>query len=438
MRPTMNVVGSSQRGGAWPRHQWLTLIALLLILSLAACTAITNTNTSILDGTTTFTKDVIAELPDPQTYRLGLHTEVTGAGAQIGDLTIRAARLAVEEINDAGGVNGIPLELGVRDVRSDPQFALEQYHHAIAEDNLVALLGPLKSAYATLMVPEHRHEHLPMFIGATNYTLTEQGATNLFRARPSDRLGAAAMVTIAIDQLGAERIGLVYDSDAFGSGGAELIRQELSERGRTLTADISYLTETGEFDPLVRRLAEEQVDMVLIYGTNQTDVGRLLRTIRYWDLEVPIFTSPGGSSVVTHNVAAEAQDGILAINDGFLKDSINAARFQEAFVQRFGVEPDTYVAWTYDVVYLLADILAEHPDARGDVLDDLIRQTTFDGIQGSYRFDETGEGLHSVTIVRMEDAVPQPVGTYGPTGFVPNADWPAVKASLGRPAEPIP
>ena len=118
--------------------------------------------------------------------------------------------------------------------------------------------------------------------------------------------------------------------------------------------------------------------------------------------------------------------------------AINAARFQEAFVQRFGVEPDTYVAWTYDVVYLLADILAEHPDARGDVLDDLIRQTTFDGIQGSYRFDETGEGLHSVTIVRMEDAVPQPVGTYGPTGFVPNADWPAVKASLGRPAEPIP
>lgn len=84
------------------------MIALLLILSLAACTAITNTNTSILDGTTTFTKDVIAELPDPQTYRLGLHTEVTGAGAQIGDLTIRAARLAVEEINDAGGVNGIP------------------------------------------------------------------------------------------------------------------------------------------------------------------------------------------------------------------------------------------------------------------------------------------------------------------------------------------
>lgn len=438
MRSTMNVVGSSQRGMARPVHRWLTLAALLFILSLAACTSITNSDNAILDGTTTFSQDVIAELPNPQTYRLGLHTEVTGAGAQIGDLTIRAARLAVEEINAAGGVNGIPLELVVRDVRSDPQFALKQYRQAIAEDHLVALLGPLKSAYATLMVPEHRHEHLPMFIGATNYTLTEQGATNLFRARPSDRLGAAAMVTIAIERLDAQRIGLVYDSDAFGSGGAELIRQELSERGHTLAADISYRTETGEFDSLVRQLAEAQVDMVLIYGTNQTDVGRLLRTIRYWDLEVPIFTSPGGSSVVTHNVAAEAQDGILAINDGFLKDSAKAATFQEAFVHRFGVEPDTYVAWAYDAVYLLADVLAEHPTAAGDELNDLIRQSPFAGVQGIYRFDETGEGLHSVTIVHMEDGVPQPVGTYSLDGFFPNDNWQIIRPHLDPAAEPNP
>ncbi|MCB0166902.1 MAG: ABC transporter substrate-binding protein [Anaerolineae bacterium] len=438
MRLTMNVVGLSQRGMVLPIRRWLTLIALPLLLSLAACNTITTSNTANLDGTTTFREEVIAELPNPQTYRLGLHTEVTGAGAQIGDLTIRAARLAVEEINAAGGINGIPLELVVRDVRSDPQIALKQYRQAIAEDNLVALLGPLKSAYATLMVPEHRHQHLPMFIGATNYTLTEQGATNLFRARPSDRLGAAAMVTIAIERLEARRIGLVYDSDAFGSGGAELIRHELSERGRTLAADISYRTETNEFDPLVRQLANAQVDMVLIYGTNQTDVGRLLRTIRYWDLEVPIFTSPGGSSVVTHNVAAEAQDGILAINDGFLKDSVKAATFQAAFVQRFGVEPDTYVAWAYDAVYLLAEVLAKDPTATGDDLNDLIRQSTYAGVQGIYRFDETGEGLHSVTVVLMNDGIPQPVGTYSLDGFYPNDNWQTVETHLNPVSEPVP
>lgn len=438
MRPTVSVVGSSQWELTCPTRRWLTSIALFLILSLSGCTSVPKSGSPILDGTAEFSQNVIAELPNPQTYRLGLHTEVTGAGAQIGDLTIRAARLAVEEINAAGGVDGIPLELVVRDVRSDPQTALEQYRKAIAEDDLVALLGPLKSAYATLVVPEHRHESLPMFIGATNYTLTEQGVDNLFRVRPSDRLGAAAMVTIALEELGAERIGLVYDSDAFGSGGAELIRRELSERDRTLAADMSYPTNTGEFDQRVRRLAEAQVDMVFIYGTNQTDVGRLLRTIRYWDLDMPIFTSPGGSSIVTYNVAAEAQDGILAIDDGFFRDSTRAAQFQAAFARRFGVQPDTYIVWTYDTVYLLADILAEHPNATGDELSDLIRQSTFEGTQGKYRFDETGEGLHSVIIVHMKNGIPQPVGTYSPAGFAPNANWLVVKANLGQSVEPTP
>lgn len=438
---TTTIVADSaqQRRSRSPHFRLRYLWLLLLFSTLFGCTNSTAAPSGInLDGTRPFAQDVIAELPNRHTYRLGLHTEVTGAGAQIGDLTIRAARLAVEEINAAGGINGVPLELVVRDVRSDPQTALEQYRKAIDEDDLVALIGPLKSAYATLMVPEHRDQELPLLIGATNYTLTEQGADNLFRARPSDRLGAAAMVTIAIEAVGAERIGLVYDSDAFGSGGAELIRRELSQRGRTLAADLSYTTNPGEFDQLVRRLAEAQVDMILIYGTNQTDVGRLLRTIRYWDLDIPIFTSPGGSSIVTHNVAAEAQDGILAIDDGFFRDSAKAAAFQQAFVDRFGVKPDTYVAWTYDAVYLLAEILAEHPDANGDALNELIRQSTFEGTQGRYRFDEAGEGLHSVIIVQMMNGIPQPVGTYSRAGFAPNANWPAVKANLVQPLEPIP
>ncbi|MCB0195692.1 MAG: ABC transporter substrate-binding protein [Anaerolineae bacterium] len=424
---------------ARPTRWRLRTLLLFLLLALFGCNNGTSgSNSTLLDGTTTFSQDVIAELPNPQTYRLGLHTEVTGAGAQIGDLTIRAARLAVEEINAAGGINGIPLELVVRDVRSDPQIALEEYRQAVAEDDLVALLGPLKSAYAVLMVPEHKKQTLPMFIGATNYTLTEQGADNLFRARPSDRLGAAAMVTVAIDQLDSKRIGLVYDSDAFGSGGAELIRRELSQRNRSPAADISYTTNTGEFDQLVRRLANAQVDIIFIYGTNQTDVGRLLRTIRYWDLDIPIFTSPGGSSIVTHNVAAEAQDGILAISDGFLRDSPKTARFQNAFEHRFGLQPDTYVAWAYDAVYLLADVLAGHPQATGSELNALIRQSSFEGTQGRYQFDEKGEGLHSVTIVHMQDGVPQPVGTYSLAGFVPNSKWRMVEARLGQTSEPIP
>lgn len=393
---------------------------LLAALALAGCAARPggwNSAAQSLDSPLAFARDAAAELPQAPTYRIGINTEVTGTGAQIGDLSIRAAQLAVEEINAAGGVRGVPLELVVRDCRSNPAAAVEQYRLAIADDRLVALLGPLKSAYAAPILPEHRDTALPMLIGATNYRLTEQGDQHLFRMRPSDRLTAAAMVTLAVDRLGARRIGIVHDADAFGSGGAERVAAELDRRGLALAAHERYVTGESDFDPLVRQLAAARVDTILIYGTNSTDVGVLLRAIRYWHLPAQIVTSPGGASTVTRNVAAEAQDGVYVATDALLAASPLGAHFEQAFVRRFDMQPDTYIAWYYDAIYLLAQVLREG-GADPQSLNAAIRATVYQGAQGSYRFDAAGEGLHRVTLVRMDRGQPALVGTYDAQGFV--------------------
>jgi len=371
----------------------------------------------ILDTQVHFKQSVVAELTKPTTYRIGINTEVTGTGAQIGDLSIRAARLAIEEINEAGGIHGVPLELVVRDARSDPVIALTQYQKAVTDDNLSALLGPFKSAYGVLIVPEHKASPLPMFIGATNATLTEQDVPHLFRMRPSDGLSAPAMVALAKAQLQSQHIGLIHDTDAFGTGGAHTIETELNKYGLTPAVRLGYQTGTTEFDQLVQQLAETQVDTVLIYSTNQTDLGHLLRAIRYWDLDVPIITSPSGSSMVTRNVAVEAQDGIYVVLDALLTLSPQGQHLQQAFDTRFGLQPDTYIAWYYDAVQLLADIWREHPQATGPELSQLIRASNFEGAQGRYCFDRNGEGLHTVMLARMQNGLPQVIGVYSQAGL---------------------
>lgn len=394
---------------------WLTLLALVV----SGC-ALAEPEPAVLDTTATFARAAIAELPAAPSYRIGINTEVTGTGAQIGDLSIRAARLAVEEINAAGGVGGVPLELLVRDCRSDAAVAVEQYRQAIANDRLVALLGPLKSAYAVRIVPEHRSARLPMLIGATNATLTQQGDPNLFRMRTSDGLTAAAMTGFAVDRLGARRVAIVHDADAFGSGGADTIVGDLAHRGLAPVARQHYVTGNREFDALVKAVRDAHPDAVLIYGTNPTDVGLLLRSIRYWKLDVAIVTSPGGASAVTYNVAAEAQDGIFVASDAFFGATEAGSRFEGAFRQRFGIPPDTYIAWYYDAIYLLAAVLREHGDDP-QAISQALRAANYHGVQGMYRFDDRGEGLHEVTLVEMAGGQPQLVGTYGADGFAPPA-----------------
>lgn len=397
-------------GSAWRncRHRFWLVAALLVLLT--GCTQ--STPPALLDSAAGIANSVLDEAPVVSAYRIGLQTEVTGDGAQIGDLTLRAARLALEEINAAGGIAGKPFELVVRDVRSSPEVALQQYQAAVAEDNLDALIGPFKSAYAVHVVPEHRKRDLPMFLGATNATLTELGDANLFRMRPSDKVTAAAMVAFALERLGSQRIGVVHDVDAFGSGGAARIRLELVAHTLTPTIEIGYVTGAQEMDAIARELADADVDTVLIYGTNGADVGRLLRSLRYWNVAAAVITSPGGATLPAHNIAAEAQDGIYVVTDALLHGAPDSVGFVERFHARFGFEPDTYIAWVYDAIGLLADRWRRDPEARGRELSELIRQTPFDGVQGEYRFDANGDGLHRVSIVQMMAGAATPLASF--------------------------
>lgn len=409
----------------WRRLAWLCLAVLVL----AGCgTALPQP--AALDTNRAFARDVVADLPELPSYRIGLNTEVTGTGAQIGDLSVRAARLAIEEINGTGGVDGVPLELVVRDCRSNPDAALEQYRAALAHDRLVALLGPFKSAYAVRIVPEHRSSTLPMLIGATNATLTAQGDANLFRMRPNDLLTSAAMTALAVDRLGKRRVAIIHDSDAFGSGGARNISANLADRGLAPVAREQYSTGARDFDTLVRNVAAAGPDAVLIYGTNTTDVGFLLRAIRYWNLDATIVTSPSGATTVAHDIAAEAQDEIYVAMDGFFAATPAGRRFEQVFSARFGIPPDTYVAWIYDSIYLLAGILREH-GAEPQAISAALRTARHTGVQGVYQFDAQGEGLHQVTLVQMAAGQPQLVGSYSMAGFVPRPGAPLPSAEAG-------
>ncbi len=410
----MRYACSSTRFAVDPRLRRIALWLAWIVLALAGCSPAPVDAPRVLDSQVDFAVSALDELPPVESYRVGLHTEVTGPGAQIGDLSIRAARLAVEEVNAEGGIEGVPLELVVRDVRSDPVVSLAQYQAALAEDNLVALLGPFKSAYAVSVVEAHTAADLPLFIGATNATLTEKADDSLFRVRPSDAVTAAALVAFAVDVLDSHRLAVVHDTDAFGSGGARLVQEELRRRGLTPVHVIGYDTAIGNLEAQVAPLTkgDDDVDSVLIYGTNPTDIARILRELRYWDRDVQIVTSPGGATVPTFNIAADAQDGIFVVTDALLTDTGAGRAFYDAFVARYNIEPDTYIAWSYDAIHLLAAALRQQPQARGDTLSAQIRAFPFDGAQGPYRFDAQGNSLFRVSVVQMQGGVARPVALY--------------------------
>jgi branched-chain amino acid transport system substrate-binding protein len=244
--------------------------------------------------------------------------------------------------------------------------------------------------------------------------------------RPSDRLTAAAMTAMAVDELGAHSVVIIHDSDAFGSGGADAVEVGLRGRGLHALARAAYSTGTRDFDALAHQVASLDPDAVLLYSTNNTDVGLLLRALRYWQVTGSIITSPGGATAVTYGIAAEAQDGIYVALDAHLAATQAGARFERRFAERFGLPPDTYIAWYYDSIYLIAAALAEEPGSPAE-LSAALRTASFAGAQGAYHFDEHGDGLHEVVMALMEGGVARPVGRFSETGL--SLDSPALGAT---------
>ena len=111
-----------------------------------------------------------------------------------GDLSGKAIKLALEEINAAGGVNGKKIDLRIIDSQSSNPGALAALQKAVEQEKVLALIGCLYSTQVFATSDAIKNYGIPTFIGATNVNLTKQGNPWLFRVRPDDSVAAGAMV----------------------------------------------------------------------------------------------------------------------------------------------------------------------------------------------------------------------------------------------------
>ena len=126
--------------------------------------------------------------------RLAFTPPITGASAAEGSFQIKAIKLALKEINAAGGVNGKKIDLRMVDNQSTNPGALAALQRAVEQDKPLALIGFVKSTQVLATSDAIKNYGIPTFIGGTNATLTRQGNPWLFRVRPDDSIAALAMV----------------------------------------------------------------------------------------------------------------------------------------------------------------------------------------------------------------------------------------------------
>ena len=335
--------------------------------------------------------------------RIGLVSEITGPNAEAGANTVNGAKLALAEINNAGGVLGRPLELKIEDNQSTNPGSVLAVSKLGSEGNLVALIAPVRSTQVQASAPTIAKLGIPTMIGGSDYGLTHSGHAWLFRARPNDSYSAKVIVDYGVNTLKKKKWAIIYSTDTFGTGGKNMVVEELKLLGVTPVLIQGYTNNTQDFTPIVLAIKQSGADVLASYTPFSTDAAIFATQLRQLGVNVPWIGSATLVSDSTLKLAKDALHDTYSVSDFFAEANPEAQAYAQKYKQQFGREADFYSSWSYDAVHILALAMNRAKSTKPDaVRKEILAIRGFKGAEGTYTFDKNGDGLHGYNIVKNE------------------------------------
>ncbi len=338
--------------------------------------------------------------------RIGFTPPITGIHAAGGSLQVKAIKLALKEINAAGGVNGKKIDLRIVDNQSSNPGALAALNKAVEQEKVLALIGCLYSTQVFATSDATKNYGIPTFIGATNVNLTRQGNPWLFRVRPDDSIAAGAMVKYIKEDTKFTKIGLLHDQDAFGAGGADLVEKGAKEMGLTVVNRMSTTTAVKDLTAEILAMKNAGAQILIFYGHEEA-TALLQRQMRQLGSPFKFLGSPSAASKDSLNLARETAEGIWAVVDFVPGQSEENRRYAEAYKKEYNEEYDSLSIWTYDGLKILANAIQKAGEDRDKIRQAILATQGYKGVQGTFSFTPNGDGLSEVSIVQIENGRPK-------------------------------
>ena len=278
--------------------------------------------------------------------------ELSGTGATSGSNFDNGIKLAVKEINAAGGILGRKISYLAMDTQSNPGVAKALAQKAV-DQGAYLVMGPVFSGSIMVSMAETRRAEIPNFTGGEAAAITQQGNPYIFRTSFTQ---ATAMPKVALyirDTVKAKTVDVIYVNNDFGKGGLDLIKKELEARGIKVSNSIS--TEPGQvdFSAPVLKVRQSGSDAVFVYS-NEEESARALRELRKQGYTKPIIGETVLTSQKVIELAGDAANGAVA-HVGLTADAPQPLikKFSDAFQAEYKTKSDHNGLKGYSGMYVV-------------------------------------------------------------------------------------
>jgi branched-chain amino acid transport system substrate-binding protein len=321
---------------------------------------------------------------------LGIAAPVGGGPAIFGRQTIKPAELFVRELNAAGGLMGIPVELVIGDDRCDPGQSVSVATRHVEQDKLSFVIGPVCPAAAMAAAPVYAKAGTVQFVPTVTMPgLTRRFPDNIFRMAATDLQEVQALGTYLGREFKGKKLTVVYTDVFYRRAFADMVRAALSAEMQTSAQFERLLDASGAYDRLADKLKRERPDIIYM-ALDSEPVVEFVGKLRERGLK-PILI--GGQHLLSQGFWSAARQAAEGINVIAPIKSVTSAEFRKAvgLLRQADVVPDLVALNSYAAAQVWAEAVRRAGGGDPKKVIEALRSGEFPTAVGPVAFDSQGD-----------------------------------------------
>ena len=306
--------------------------------------------------------------PESDKIVIGGLGPLTGSVAVYGITSTNGIKLAVKEINAAGGIMGKQIEYILEDEKGEPTEAVNAFNK-LKDKKMTALIGDITSKPTLAVAPLAEEAKIPMITPTgTQFDIT-QGKNFVFRTCYTDPFQGNILAQFVKENLKLKTVAIMSNnSDDYSKGVAKTFKDKAKEIGLEVVADEGYGKDDKDFRAQLTNIVSKNPDVLMISD--------------YYEADALIATQAREVGIKSVIIGPDGWDGVLKQLDESSKTVVEGTyfanhysvqdknekvqKFVKAYKDEYKDEPSSFAALGYDTVYVLKQAIEEAKSEDGD------------------------------------------------------------------------
>jgi len=326
------------------------------------------------------------------TIKIGIAGPHTGDLAAYGIPTKEAAEMVAAQVNAAGGVLGMQVEVLPMDDQCKPEIATNAAMKLVSEGVDVVIGHVCSGATKAAMGIYNEANIIAVSPSATNPPLTQSGEyPNFYRTiAPDDDQGKLA-ATFATDKLGAKKIAILHDKGDYGKGFADFSKQFVEAGGKAKVVLFEGITPGAmDYSAVISKVRREGADAV-IFGGYHPEASKLVAQMNSKRMEIPFIGPDGVMGNGFLDIAGKDAEGVYATGPMDVSALAANQKARADYTSKYGKEAGTFFDQGYAAMQAILNAIEVSGGTDYAGLEKALKSSYVETAVGKIKFDAKGD-----------------------------------------------